>query len=427
MEITDYTEHPQVIHPIEKLREYWESKNRKISEIVDEKGHEYVDLVMEGGGVLGIALVGYTYALESVGIRFRHVGGTSAGAINALMVASLDTPDKPKSSKVLKILADLEMFSFVDGDPDARDFVRAMIEGAGLIKMMLKGVQIVDTIFEDLGLNPGDTFRCWVEEHLNNAEIDSVEDLEFRMICPDLFLREDTELSKKLPEKACRGRLAIVAADISTGTKVVFPEMADLYWDQRGTLNPAWLVRASMSIPGFFQPMRVANIPQGEAAINKWKRKAGYRGVLPHEVLLVDGGIISNFPIDLFHSRHVPQAPTLGVKLGVDRNQPVEIRKPTQLLGAVFDAARQGADYSFLRRHPDYQHLVGFIETGDHHWLDFYMGPDSKVDLFVRGVKAAIDFLMKFDWDNYKDVRRQLLPQKTKESEARNSDRRDVA
>ena len=35
--------------------------------------------------MLGIALVGYTYALEKVGIRFRHVGGTSAGAIPALV------------------------------------------------------------------------------------------------------------------------------------------------------------------------------------------------------------------------------------------------------------------------------------------------------------------------------------------------------
>ena len=405
MNITDYTQHHDVIHPIKELKWYWEKKNRTISDIVDETGHEYVDLVMEGGGVLGIALVGYTYALESVGIRFRHVGGTSAGAINAVMISGLDTPDKPKSPKVLKILADLEMFSFVDGDSDAQDFVRAMVEGAGWIKMMWKGLQIADNIIEDLGLNPGDAFLRWVEKQLKSANIDSVVDLEHRMTCPDLFLRDNT----KLPKKARDGRLAIVAADISTGTKVVFPDMANLYWSQPGTLNPAWLVRASMSIPGFFHPMRVANIPQGEDAINNWRRKAGYKGILPEEVLLVDGGIISNFPIDLFHSRCVPQAPTLGVKLGVDRNQPVEVRKPTQLLGAVFDAARQGADYGFLSRHPDYQHLVGFIETGDHYWLDFYMGPDSKVDLFVRGVKAAIDFLMKFDWKSYKDVRRRLL------------------
>ena len=405
MRITDYTHHPRVIHPIKELREHWTKKKRTISDVVDEAGHEYVDLVMEGGGVLGIALVGYTYALESVGIRFRHVGGTSAGAINALMVAGLDTPDKPTSRKVLKILAELDMFSFVDGDSDAQDFVRAMVERAGWMKMMWKGWQIVDDINDHLGLNPGNAFLEWVEKQLEDAGIKSVVDLERQMTCPELFLRT----GKKLAKKACRGRLAVVAADLSTGTKAIFPEMADLYWPRPRMQNPARFVRASMSIPGFFHPMRVEGIPQGEDAIKKWSDRAGYKGLLPEQVLFVDGGIISNFPIDLFHSTRAPMAPTLGVKLGVDRSKPVEIQKPTHLLGAVFNAARQGADYGFLSRHPDYQHLVAFIQTGDHHWLDFYMEPESKIDLFARGVEAAIQFLMKFDWDDYKHIRRRLL------------------
>ena len=74
MEITDYTEHADVAHLIKELNEHWTRENCSISDIVDDTGQEYVDLVMEGGGVLGIALVGYTYALESVGIRFRHIG-----------------------------------------------------------------------------------------------------------------------------------------------------------------------------------------------------------------------------------------------------------------------------------------------------------------------------------------------------------------
>ena len=405
MRITDYTHHPRVIHPIKEFREHWTKKRRTISDVVDEVGHDYVDLVMEGGGVLGIALVGYTYALESVGIRFWHVGGTSAGAINALMVAGLDTPDKPKSRKVLKILAELDMCSFVDGDSDAQDFVRAMVDRAGWMKMMWKGWQIVDDINDHLGLNPGDAFLEWVEKQLEDAGIKSVVDLDRQMTCPELSLRN----GKKLTKKACRGRLAVVAADLSTGTKAVFPGMADLYWSRPRMQHPARFVRASMSIPGFFRPMRVEGIPQGEDAIKKWADKAGYKGVLPEEVLFVDGGIISNFPIDLFHSARGPMAPTLGVKLGVDRSEPVKIQKPTHLLGAVFDAARQGADYGFLSRHPDYQHLVAFIQTGDHHWLDFSMESESKIDLFARGVEAAIQFLMKFDWDDYKEVRRQLL------------------
>ena len=37
--------------------------------------------MQEGGGVWGIALLGYTYILEKMGIRFFSLAGTSAGAI----------------------------------------------------------------------------------------------------------------------------------------------------------------------------------------------------------------------------------------------------------------------------------------------------------------------------------------------------------
>jgi len=51
-----------------------------------------IDLVQQGGSMLGIALLGYTYTLERAGIRFRSMAGTSAGAINTLLNAAL--PEK---------------------------------------------------------------------------------------------------------------------------------------------------------------------------------------------------------------------------------------------------------------------------------------------------------------------------------------------
>ena len=39
-----------------------------------------MNLVQKGGGVLGVALVGYVYILEQAGIRFLKMAGTSAGA-----------------------------------------------------------------------------------------------------------------------------------------------------------------------------------------------------------------------------------------------------------------------------------------------------------------------------------------------------------
>ena len=92
-------------------------KGKRYSDVEDAQGHQYVDLVQEGGGVLGIALVGYTYILESVGIRFFHLAGTSAGAINTLILAGIDSIDRPKSQMVLNELSQKDLFEFVDGDP----------------------------------------------------------------------------------------------------------------------------------------------------------------------------------------------------------------------------------------------------------------------------------------------------------------------
>ena len=48
----------------------------------------FADLVLEGGGVKGIALVGAISVLEERGYQFRRVAGTSAGAIVGSLVAA---------------------------------------------------------------------------------------------------------------------------------------------------------------------------------------------------------------------------------------------------------------------------------------------------------------------------------------------------
>jgi NTE family protein len=48
----------------------------------------FADLVLEGGGVKGVALVGAISVLEERGYRFRRVTGTSAGAIVGSLVAA---------------------------------------------------------------------------------------------------------------------------------------------------------------------------------------------------------------------------------------------------------------------------------------------------------------------------------------------------
>ena len=58
MEASDFTQTEQVRDLISELKETCGDK--EFSEVIDDEGNQYVDLVMEGGGVLGVALVGYT-------------------------------------------------------------------------------------------------------------------------------------------------------------------------------------------------------------------------------------------------------------------------------------------------------------------------------------------------------------------------------
>ena len=105
-----FTENETIISLISQIPE-----GKRYSDIEDAQGLQYVDLVQEGGGVLEIALVGYTYILEQAGIRFMSLAGTSAGAINTMMMAGLGTIDERKSEKVLTIINQQNLFDLLDG------------------------------------------------------------------------------------------------------------------------------------------------------------------------------------------------------------------------------------------------------------------------------------------------------------------------
>ena len=70
----------------------------------------YADLVLEGGGVKGIALVGAIEVLEEHGYRFKRVAGTSAGAIVGALVAA-----GAPASKLVDIIGSVQYPDFRDG------------------------------------------------------------------------------------------------------------------------------------------------------------------------------------------------------------------------------------------------------------------------------------------------------------------------
>lgn len=413
-----------------------------ISDLTDSEGHQYVDLVLEGGGVLGIALVGYTYALEQAGIRFLNIAGTSAGAINALFLASLGQSHEPKSEKLLAVLDSMSMDKFVDGGLLAKALVKNIQQQDNFwIAMLPKiiGLGLIGKFSKtQLGINSGEAFEQWLEETLgkNFNTLDLLKKLENKK---NLLKIRDTNDRDDLAQDRTRlehdfkhNELAIIATDVSTESKIIFPRMAALYWTTPLTTHPKHYVRASMSIPLFFKPHVIEDIPRDKKPC--WEKLTGFKGEAPQKAYFVDGGIVSNFPIDVFHQREfIPLCPTFGVKLGVDRQQAKNINSISSYLSTLFDSARHTADYSFLHQNEDYQQLITYINTAESneykfHWLDFNMNPDQKTALFALGVKAAHNFIVTkqntyqqndlnnhpdpiktgFNWRAYKKVRKDI-------------------
>jgi NTE family protein len=405
-DIASYTQHPEVVAAVDKAKRLLAHK--RISDITDIHDHQYIDLVMEGGGVLGVALVGYTYLLESAGIRIRNVGGASAGSINALLLASAGTIDQARSEKILPLVDKLEFFSLVDGNRRVKRFLktifrndRSKLTKAWYFLLAMPG------LLKEHGLNPGQTFEEWLKQGIKNFGIERTDALDQQLNAKANELLRHGD-GPPLTEKQRSARLAMITADISTQSKVEFPKMAKLYWGNKWLAeNPGSYVRASMSIPFFFKPFRVA-ITEPEQLT--WSEYVGLDDIkqLPKEAVFIDGGIMSNFPIQVFHGTGVPAAPTFGVLLGKRMRCEAPFSNILKHTAGIFNASRHCLDYDFLAQNPDYHRLITTVDTGNHNWLDFNVTRESKIDLFVRGTKAAYDFLEKFDWETYKEVRRAL-------------------
>lgn len=413
LSITDYTEQPgmsEIIARVEKIK----STKKAFSDVLDAEGHQYVDLVQEGGGVLGIALVGYTYVLEQADIRFFSLAGTSAGAINTLMLASLGRIREPKSTKILDLLNNKNLFDFVDGDSSIKGLIQGFIDGKPKWLLWLKGLsqirKIISLINNKLGINPGKNFEEWMRDSMHENGIDTTRDLlAYRSEFPVLNCRDHR------PTDDLKPRLVMITSDVTTQTKVQLPEMASLYWKDPDNEPPATYVRASMSIPVFFCPVIAKDLPTGPEAEQKWQNMASYYGKIPPKVDFVDGGILSNFPINVFHnSKVVPRLPTFGVRLSSYRDEYNKTDSFFSFAGAMINTMRQIYDYDFFLRHPDYKHIICSVDADSkYNWLDFSMKDDKKLSLFLLGATKAIEFLETFDWEGYKAIRKKLLESST--------------
>ena len=404
----EMTKDSRIIGITEKIRNKASNGHYIVSDVIlRENGREYqfVDLVMEGGGTLGIALVGYIHALEQAGIRFLGMGGSSVGAIVALLAYSCGERTMEKGERLASIISEMNIGEMVDGNYFARGLSRLLGKRDArirTIRIALGTLLTLPVLFKKLGLNPGDKLYKWISDRLSENGVHNLTDLNILIrALPYRLIHRET--GRKIVDYDTA--LRIVVADITTSTKAIFPDMAAMYWQEAHEVNPACFARASASIPLFFQPFTVGGVSGLIKSSEKWERLGNFTGVLPDKVTFADGGVFSNFPIDLFKRHDVPRAPTLGARLGNKTRTAKDLDTMGQYAKHLYGALRHYADYDVIFRNPLYKYLITHISTEKYYWLDFNMGPEEKLGLFREGVLAGYNFLEDFNWAQYKKLR----------------------
>ena len=335
--------------------------------MMEETNALFADSVFEGGGVKGIGLVGALATAEEKGYRWVNVAGTSAGAIVAALVAA-----GYSAAELKEVLTELEYKRFKDAS--ILDKI-PLIGAAGSL------------IFEN-GLYEGKFFELWIKELLRKKGVQTF---------GDLLLEEYRE------DERFRFKLRVIAADISQGKLLILPQDISDFGIRPEDLNVASAIRMSMSIPFFFEPVKLTNMKANRISY------------------IVDGGVLSNFPVWLFDSEgEIPQWPTFGFKLVEPESLvevPHEVRGPISLLTALFSTmmgahdARYIKDEQFVRTIPIPTLGVGTTE--------FDISREKSEALYQSGRLAAKDFFTTWNFSGYIDRYRKSKPEKSRGSNLR--------
>jgi len=384
------------------------------SDIRDDEGKYYIDLVLGGGGMLGLAHTGYIHALEESDLSFRAIAGTSACALSAALLAGIPRKRKWKGLTLGALLASL------NGD-ELLDNWRAKLFFRWRFQWRLPGVWVfgpilaIDQIFRR-GLISGELFEKKLENTLRELQETQVADPGATVDClselPRLSLSHVT--GEDDVEGLDRMKLILIASDITTERILKLPEEDSLF-DEKYSVP--FYVRASASVPGVFRPVRMKCKP---VSATGYRREPPVGDPNPW-IDVVDGGLMSNFPIRVFHRRpspgspgseaglfRQPRLPTFGLQLLPLSRESNKTRWPWQYVLALGSSMLDVGDETFINTHPEYKRVVRIVDISDLEPFNLYLDKKTKIDLFVRGYLAGKRFLQTFDWHGYKQLRREM-------------------
>jgi predicted acylesterase/phospholipase RssA len=353
------------------------------------------DLVFEGGGAKGSVFAGALEVFFKEGHEPARLVGTSAGAITAALLAAGYTPDemlaavneqrdgKPRFASFMDVPVAAEFDAAVRAEsqlqsalnevklPGAPGFVEQRIDSM-LIAALLDHSPHFRQIFafvECGGLFSGHTFVEWLHEKLLDHNI------------PRGYSLRQLHL-----DKGCD--LSLVATDTTNR------EMLVLNHRTAPDVPVAMAVRMSMSIPFVWREV-------------VWQKEWGtYLGVNKTDARIVDGGVLSNFPIDLVASKDEriekimgrDTDPTASLNLGmlIDEQIPVPgvVGKPArpnplrtvQRIQRIMDTMMGAQDSALIQ---EFASDVCRLPAMGYGTTEFDM-PKEKIDALVQAGRDAM-------------------------------------
>jgi NTE family protein len=317
----------------------------------------------------GVGLGGAVLRLMGAGYAFERIAGTSAGAIVGAMLAA-----GAGVEQLVDAMARLQYARVPDRGPPGLPLLG---EAAGLLHRR--------------GAYAGDYIHAFVADELAALGVRTFGDL-----------RRSDPHDDPNRERFQRYKLVVMATDVTRGRLLRLPwdyELLNLDPDEQLVADA---VRASISIPLYFEPVDVRD------------------GISGERTTLVDGGILSNFPIEIFDRTDavMPRWPTLGVKVvpGLPAGDAelfpalaLPMLPPVHLLEQVVATAIVGNDQTYLER-PCVRRRTIQVDTSAVGVVEFDAPRQTREEVVANGAAAADRFLLGWDWERFKRDCRATLP-----------------
>jgi predicted acylesterase/phospholipase RssA len=374
------------------------------------------DMVFEGGGAKGVVFVGALKALDSkftpTGWKPRRLVGTSAGAISATLLGAGYSADEILEITQEKLPDGKSVFTTFFDVPATSSFI--MLKDANLTASLLKSIKIpfvgrwianramprlmgmpyyrtIFSLVELGGLFKGDAFLAWIKDKL------------FKKNCDTTF--------KDFPAD-----LTLVATDADNEARLVLNRRT------APDCPVADAVRMSMSIPFVWQAVRWqagwGKYRDGKDSCVEDIQLAPLASLGTGGHAIVDGGVLSNFALDLLTSNDPENLALMGsidpsavLGLLIDETLDVTATPPAQTntgfgvltsevlkvpvvrrLMAIVDAMMTSHDRLTIAQ---YTNQVCRLPAKDYSTLEFDMSPDRMNRLIQAGQNAMLNHLNK--------------------------------